>query len=235
MNNNVFSLKLKSILALMVIVALIPMSGCDSEYYRGIESSEEDSGEGYKTITVVTDYYSFSFEYSTFYERWRPENLHPEWTIPATVVSLVAPKASREVVVPSGSDDIKIVTSQYIPGNISVYVYDLTADNSIEPLSATESLNETLEDWSRHDDFKLIERSQVMVSGMEAEYAEWELEWFSLSAKKSDEPPLEYNWQVLFSYEGLRWRIDAISFGPELREQIETDFKHVVKTFKILD
>ncbi|MFC1953473.1 hypothetical protein ACFLWR_05020 [Chloroflexota bacterium] len=225
---------MKSILTPMIIVVMLFISGCDAKYYKGIKSFEEDSGEGYKTITVITDYYGFSLEYPTFYEKKRPRNIYPEWTIPNTLVSFRAPKANHEVMVVSG-DRFKTVTSEYIPAHIAVQLYDPTANSSIKARPASEILNDRLEGQARWENYKLIERSPIIVSGVEGEYVEWEVDWVTLFANKSNEPRLEYKWQVLFDHKGMRWEISALSSGSDLKDRIEADFHHVVKTFKILD
>ncbi|MFC2003978.1 hypothetical protein ACFLUK_00315 [Chloroflexota bacterium] len=234
MNSVVFRL----LLSVLVIVSLMTSPGCrrfKSINDEGIESFIEDAGEGYKTITVITEQYSFSFEYSTFYEKVGPEVIDPEFTIPDTFVSFRAPETQVKLIAPSGKDDIKTVTTSFIPAHIAVHIYDPTFNGQSPSYNSTDRMNKHLEGESGHDNFKLIDRKLITVAGIEADYAKWEVGWFNLFAEKSDEPPLEYRWNVYFDYKGLIWWIKALSSGPEYRDRIDADFEHILETFKILD
>ena len=222
-----------------LVLSLLPVfplsiSGCDSEA-EGIDSYLEDSKEGYKIITVVTDEYSFSFEYSTYYSE-RVKNIHPEYERACSIVELLVPKATVDLIVPAGDSGLKTVSASYRPAYIAVYVSDSTLNNKRAGVTATERLNGRLKsEEDKWDNFKLIEHSTIIVSGIEGDYAEWEVDWFNLFANKSDEPPLEYRRQVSFDFKGLIWKIEALSLGPELKDQIKADFEHILETFEIFD
>ncbi|MFC1920700.1 hypothetical protein ACFLYQ_03130 [Chloroflexota bacterium] len=211
------------------------ITSCTPEKYKGIESVIEDTGEGYKTITVIYEHYSYSFEYSTFYELRRPERRELDWTIPETYMDLRAPEAKVDLVVPAGSDKVKTRTATFIPASISVYIYDPTNDGKSATYNATHNLNYRLEKEAKFDNFNLIERSPINLSGIKGEYAEWEVGWFNLFPKNDGESPMEYRWEVIFDYKNQIWWIEGLSSGSAYRERIDADFKHVIETFKILE
>jgi len=226
-----------SLLIVLSILVLISAPGCTKPdtSSKGIEFYEEDTGEGYITMTVITDNYSFSFEYSTFYERREPRNTRPEYTLTHTYTFLTAPKAKVDLVLPSGSNKVRTRTVTFIPASIVIDIYDPTLDGRIESYNSTERMNKHLVGEADFDNFRLIERSLITVSGIEAEYAEWEVGWFNLFPKTSGEPPLEYRWSIYFDHKDMIWWIRGLSSGPEYKDRIKADLDHIVKTFKILD
>ncbi len=217
------------------MAALITGCGSDAKYYEGVESSVVDVNEEYKLITVTTEYYSYSFEYSTYYIQKKPKNIRPEWEIPDGVTSLLAPNAEVDLVIPSDSKSVRSVKTSYTPAYISIHTYDPTFNGSESPRTSSETLTWRLEGEAKWENYKLIERYPLEVSGIVGDFAHWEVDWFNLFAEQSDEPPLEYRWQVLFDYKNFIWVIEASSLGPDYRDRIEADFHHTIETFKILD
>ena len=227
---------LRPILTVLIIVPLI-LSGCIFEHarYKNIDSIIEDSGEGYKTVTVTTERFSFSFEYSNFYELTRPEKSDLNWEVPSVYTDLRVPEAKVDVVLPSGKDDVRTASATFTPASIGIGIFDSSRNGERASYNATHFMNFQLEREASWDNFKLLERSPVTISGIDGEYAAWEVDWVGLFPKTDGDPPLEYRWYAVFDYKGQIWRIDGISSGPEYRDRIDSDFHHVLETFKILD
>ena len=83
------------------------------------------------------------------------------------------------------------------------------------------------------DYFKLLERSTVLVSGIEAELVFIQSDWIGLFPP-SEQPKIEYEKAVFFDYDGLVWCIDA-NARMDINHRVMEDFKKLLESFKILD
>ena len=122
---------------------------------------------------------------------------------------------------PGGKPDT--VSLEYVPAYIGVAAYNPAASG----LSAAERIERVLYTEARWPDFKLLERSNVIVAGIQAELIAYQ-------TNQIVGPPVVYMADVYFDYGGFTWAFD-VKADLDLAETVRADFDHVLQTFKILE
>jgi hypothetical protein len=204
-----------------VLVVAVAATGCSC----GVTEIESD---GFRILTVTKEHYSFSFEYSTFYQRKGPNYITRNRTIPSIYIDLVAPRKTMPLLYPANKDELETVTVTYTPAVIDIHIYS----PRVSP-NAQGRLENDISDNSRWENFELLERYPVTVSGIEGELIAYVIDWF-LPFPESEGQELQYYRAVYFDFDGLIWTIEATS-EMEMVDQVKTDFDHILGTFQILE
>lgn len=219
----------------MLLVAIVALSGCDI-LHKGYTTQK--SPEGYISLTVDNELAHYFIEYPAYYDRAGPR-LDMDWLAPFTSVELLAPKKHRDIIIPDPpKNKVKTVSAEYVPASILVYIFDpskndyfsyshASGEYILHSYTSKTFAENVLSGEAKWEHFKLMERSPVMVSGIEGEMIVYETDWSLFGTK------LQYVRMVLFDYDGLIWRITGKA-EMELVDQMKADFDHVLETFKIL-
>lgn len=202
----------------------VAATGCSCGYTE-IES------DGFRILTVTRDHYSFSFEYSTFYRREGPNYIKDGRTIPSIYIDLAAPRKTMPLLYPANKDELETVTVTYTPAVIKISIY-APRDSPNVSQNAQERLENDISDNSKRENFELLERYPVTVSGVEGEIIAFVIDWFLPFGEEW--PDLQYHRRVYFDFDGLIWTITAMS-EMEMVNQVKADFEHILETFQILD
>jgi hypothetical protein len=203
----------------------VAATGCSCGYTE-IES------DGVRILTVTRDHYSFSVEYSTFYQRKGPNYITDGRAIPSISIDLAAPQKTMPLLYPVNEDELETVTVTYTPAVIGIHIY-APHDSPNFSQSAIERLENDISDSSKWENFELLERYPVTVSGVEGELIAYVIDWF-LPFAEGEGPKLQYHRAVYFDYNGLIWTIEATT-EMEMVDQVKADFEHIIETFEILE
>ena len=110
----------------------------------------------------------------------------------------------------------------------------ITFPSAIE-INAKASLESDLDNGMNLQEFQLLERSEIIVSGIQAEQIVFS--WLMTSEASSFEPQIYYIWsgrKVYFNYEGEIWILTLKSTANAI-VQANADFNHFLQTFRILE
>lgn len=206
-------------LVAIALLGILAMTGCNS------------SDSGFKSVTIENELCHYSLEYPAQYDKNIWDNL--EFKVPYTHLSLIAPEISEEIEVfdPSSGEIITVVGHQS-PAFIRVVVSD-SKEYWGESYSATDELEELLEDMAKWANFELLERAPLTVAGIEGEMVAYLVDKL-MPIPREDGQRLEYHRVVYFEYDGLIWEIEA-GCNQEIMDQVRDDFEHIIETFTILD
>jgi hypothetical protein len=96
-------------------------------------------------------------------------------------------------------------------------------------------LNYNLE-YQRPNEFKLMDRSSITVSGVPGEqisyiYYSW-TEYRDKEGKYMRVPNSTYN--AYFEYDGVLWRI-SVNYHQDMSDIVKSDFELIIRTFKLLN
>ena len=178
------------------------------------------SDDSYKTMNVKNKIASFSFEYRAYYREVEgPEVLGGD----SVYVNLIAPKKRMSFPNPEPGGKPDTVSLEYVPAYIGVAAYN----PEVSGLTAAERIERVLYTEARWPDFKLLERSNVIVAGIQAELIAYQ-------TNQIVGPPVVYMADVYFDYGGFTWAFD-VKADLDLAETVRADFDHVLQTFKILE
>lgn len=182
------------------------------------------SPNSYKTMTVKNRIANFSFEYRRFYNVAGPDVVSsPD----LTYVQLLAPKKKVPMIVPGEGGKLTTSSVDYVPASIEV------SASKTAPVSANDRVDQVLATQAKWPNYKFLERSPVVVSGIAGELVTYEVDWFGLFPRSQDDKPkLKHVVEAHFGTGGLNWTLVAES-EPETAQVTRTDFDHVVQTFKI--
>ena len=202
---------LNIILFVMCSISLLVLMGCS-----WINST------GYKTFEIDKKVYKFSFEYPSGY------NLDTYFSqdLIYSNISLSLPwKSYRHQNPEPGAKIGEMVNWQHTPGFFEILVWG----NSKSFTTAKEELdNDLIKRESAWESFNLLERSQILVSGVDCESA---LFTDSVLALNPDNP-IKYYKRVYFknmdSFYIIRFECES-----DLFEQVSQDFQHVLDTFHL--
>jgi hypothetical protein len=185
----------------------------------------------YNQITIKNELGAYSFEYSSKYSKEVADDL--EFDIPFTHLILDGPvkNETTEIIDPE-SGEIKTVTGRRGTSSIEVGISNYKVHYG-ESYDAAFRISKELEGAKKWDNFKLINRYSVLVSGIEGEIIEYLIDKL-MPIPVEDGNNLWYCLEVFFDYNGLVWSIKARG-NQEIREELKADFDHIVETFKILD
>jgi hypothetical protein len=187
-------------------------------------ASCEDSGTGYKTMTVKNRIANFSFEYRSFYKDVEGPYVLDSSAHRFTGVSVLASKKTAPVPNPEPGGD-GTVGMEYVPAFIEVRAADAA---KYPDLPAKVRIDGLLESESTWPNYKLMERTTVVVAGVEAELVAFQVDGFF------GPPPMLYKALVYFDLDGIYWDID-VEGELEMAEIMRADLDHVLQTFKILE
>ena len=195
-------------LSLMLLSAFLLLGAC---------SVSDDS---YKTMNVKTKIASFSFEYRAYYRDVEGPEVLDRGSV---YVNLIAPEKEMSFpnLEPGGKPDT--VSLKYVPAYIGVAAYN----PEVSGLTAAERIERVLYTEARWPDYRLLERSAVIVDGIQAELIAYQ-------TNQIIGPRVVYMAKVYFDYGGFTWAFDAKA-DHDLAETVRADFNHVLKTFKILE
>ncbi len=220
----------KYLMYLIIAVAigiLIGSGGCDT------------TNQTYRNFTVKNKMTSFSFEYPAHYRRNGPsywiDEIKPDRELsPSTSISFQSRSKPMPITVPDPSAGrLGTFSTEYAPIDIEVFVFDAkpyynTPQNGKGRLEYL--LSELARSWAN---FQLLDRSQVIVSGISAEFAYYSVDAYFPFPREGD-LKLEYVRAAYFDYGGYIWKIKAMAHGGEAIDQMKIDFDHLVETFKII-
>jgi hypothetical protein len=218
MNNRIIYHGLYTLIAISLL-SILAMTSCDS--------SQPD----FKSVTIENKLCHYSLEYSSDYNKEIWDNF--DFDVPYTQLILNAPEISEVIEVPDpSSGEIITVVGHTSPAAICVVVSD-SKKYWGELYSATDDLEELLEDESKWENYQLLERAPLTVSGIEGEMVAYLVDRL-MPIPRKDGQRLEYHCAVYFDYNGLIWEIEA-GCHQEIMDQVKADFEHIVETFIILD
>ena len=186
--------------------------------------SRSESPSEYKTLTVKNHIANFSLEYRAYYNDLDGPHIVDSTTDRFTAVDILAPKTYETMGNPEPGGG-GIVDMTYVPAHINIRASDVTK-NPERP--AAVRINDSISGWGKWPHFQLLERSNVTVSGVQAELIAYQVDGFFVG------PDLEYCTKLSFDYNGLQWDIESEA-GINMSAMIRADFDHVVETFKILE
>jgi hypothetical protein len=189
------------------------------------------STERIRTFEVDTDLCHYTFEYPDYY---RTEGPSTDLGIrgPYTFMYLWGHREPIEIIVPAGNEHVRTVKSSYCTSAITISVYaPHTIDGELwHAMDYAEGMAEGNHNW---DYFELLERSTILISGIEAELVFIQSDWIGLFPP-SEVTKVEYEKAVFFDYDGLVWRIDA-NARMDINHRVMEDFENLLESFKILD
>jgi len=180
--------------------------------------------DGYKTMMVKNDIASFSFEYRAYYSNIGGPYIEDSDAHRFTDVTILAPKETITTVNPSPEGKGEMVKMEYVPAFIKI----LAGDASKFPMPASERIEGHISSWSSWPNFKLLERSVVMVDGAPAELIAYQVDGFFAG------PALLYQVDVAFDRNDLQWNFH-VEADIDMAEVVRADLDHIIQTFKILD
>jgi hypothetical protein len=184
----------------------------------------------YKKITIKNDLSSYSLEYPSHYKKEVGEVL--DFDIPFTLLILNGPiiTETAEVFDP----DTGIIT---VVGNTGSSIISISISNYKiyfgESYSATEKIEAVLKGEAEWENFQLLERSPITVSGVEGELIVYLVDRL-MPIPVEDGENLEYVRAVYFDYNDLTWEIE-MQCNQDIQEEVTAYFNHVIETFEILE
>lgn len=202
-------------LLLILLISSVALSACGGG----------SSGDGYKTLKVENYIAHFSCEYPDYYNDMEGPNIVDKTAHKYTYVNVFAPKKYKQTYYQGPGSTGGEVVFEYIPATIGIKAADA---NTYPEWPASDRIEESINDWGKWPNFKLLERTAVMVSGIQAELIAYEVDGFIM------EPPILYKVEVSFDHNGLQWDISAKG-GIDTADMLRADFDHVIETFRILE
>jgi hypothetical protein len=216
MKNNVVSNRISVFVIILVTLISSIFSACD-------QNGSDPSDDHFRTMEVKNKVAHFSFEYRTYYHDidgpWVDDNEYRK----ITYVDILASKKTIPAPNPQPGEAGETVNMSYTPAVIGVNVGN-ALNVPFRPFQ--ERISSHLTSWSRWEHFKLLERKNVMISGIQGEMAAYEVDGLI-------GPKLLYQSDVAFDYNGQEWDIN-LKADVSLTDNVKEDLQHVIDTFKIL-
>ncbi|MFC1951806.1 hypothetical protein ACFLYI_02040, partial [Chloroflexota bacterium] len=103
--------------------------------------------------------------------------------------------------------------------------------------NAAVALDYELSRWEDEPDFKVLERSEVEISGVPAEQAIFTHKYLPRDigvGRDTEELEFIIQREIYFVYDGLIWNVGEES-NIDVAEAHKVHFEHMLETFKILD
>lgn len=178
----------------------------------------------YKTFTIDKKDYKCSFEYPRSYERDTYSN--GDYFNVSLSLPLKGYKHKNPAPFAAKGD---IVTMFHTPSVIDVSVWGRSTSpiNFTTPQDYLDDLLRRQESaWESH---KLLERSQLLVSGINCEYAFYT---DGVMAMNPDNPIKYYKW-IIFENNGSLYFINSVCESDAYEQAIQ-DFQHVLSTFTVI-
>jgi hypothetical protein len=187
------------------------------------------SDDDYRTMVVNNDVAGFSFEYRAYYHDRDGPYVVEQSDFQFTYIYVLARTKERPMANPEPGSEGDTVAMSYVPASINIRVSNQLLMQSKYSRTAVERIENSISSWSRWENFNLLERSKVVVAGIEAEFIAYEIDSIFSSW------PLEYHIEIAFDHEGICWDIEATCRDTDLREMLRQDIEHLVSTFVILE
>jgi hypothetical protein len=183
--------------------------------------------DGYRTFTAKNSFCNFSLDYPSAYSNKEGPTL--DLFDKYFTVSFNYPDKAYKMVNPDpSSNNAKTVTVYHTPALIHVFINN-------KGFTAKTLIEEYLNRQSGWANFNLLERSIISISDVSAEYAHFvSSSLLPMRPESGEEIPLKHLRLVYFDYNELVWRIE-LEYEGEMAEQAQSDFEHILNTFKILD
>jgi hypothetical protein len=205
----------------LLLLSILMLSGCGRN--------------GYRTFTTKNSFCQFSFEYPSAYSddnrNWLTRLISPPLNIKEKYFSITFayPRKGYRMVNPDPDNkQSNPVTVYHEPASIHIFVSE--SDN----YTAKTLVGKLLNAEARWANYNLLERSNIQVSGISAEYAHFvSSSLLPMRPGPGEDIPLKHYIWAYFDYNGLIWQIEVESEG-EMAEQARFDFEHVIQTFKII-
>lgn len=185
----------------------------------------------YKKITIENELCSFSLEYPAHYDKDFREVL--DFNIPFIYLLLDGPvvKETAEVFDPD-SGSIKTVVGERGSSSINVIISNYKVYHG-ESYTATDRIEAVLKGMVKWENFQLLERSPITVSGVEGELIVYLVDKL-MPVPVEDGKNLEYVRAAYFDYNDLTWEIVA-KCNQDIQEEVTGYFNHIIGTFEILE
>jgi hypothetical protein len=183
----------------------------------------------YQMFTARNTFCSFSVEYPSTFDHTDGPRLDVQEEYFS--VGFAFPEKEYQMVDPAlDGKNAGAVTVYHTPAYISIFI-----SKSDRGFTAKTLVEDYLDKESSWADYELLERSTMIISGINAEYAHFVDSSLlpMLPAPGKDIPLKHYIW-AYFDYNDLIWQIE-VEYDEEMAKQIESDFEHVIQTFKLLD
>jgi hypothetical protein len=220
---------LKKLLIITILINAFTVS-----VFSGCGSSD------YETYTVDEEIAHFSFEYSPYFSEI--ERTNGSEGMPIVQVSMPSKEVLSTNLNPPFYSESSAGTI-YIPATITILCYDASQRNA----TASGDMEYFLTTWtnSKHritksfdpsfdDSINIIERSTLVVDGINGEYAFFSQNHWLLSKTEDGSKAYYFTRSVFFDYGGMVWQITA-EYDSNLDKSVSADFDHMLKTFKMLD
>jgi len=173
-------------------------------------SCSRNETTGFKEFVVSEGLASFSFEYPAFcYVPYVDRSREPHYT-----------EVKTGGVIQPG-----------VGGDEHLFIRILQTGNSFE--NAEAMLEDNLARAEEHQDFQLLERSSVNISGIQGEQIIYS--YFGYHSTWESEAETGTAYKAYFDYEGLIWRVVMLADEYAAAERARADFEHVLETFQVLD
>jgi hypothetical protein len=212
---------IRLILPILLIIALILPLGCRMLLPE------------YRAITVKSQFCHYQVEYpQRRYVKHGPET-HEEYAIPTTDLTFSAPEVRKVAkVMDLKTGKISKQSGWWVPSYIGIAVFDPT-EYFGEPKTAKWYIEGTISNLSSWKNFKVLENTQAMVSGINVLYLSYFIDPL-MPIPKEDGENLSYRCEIYFEHNGFIWCIDG-GCDQDIMMQFQADFDHVVNSFKILE
>jgi len=115
--------------------------------------------------------------------------------------------------------------------NFAIWIYDIP-DNAPDANTLVQDLLQSRENLPSYHEYEFIEHSSVEVAGIQAELIVYSMKSLGVGEVLATYPSVYRD--IYFDYEEHRVDIHISSF-PELAEQVEKEFEHIINSFKFLD
>ena len=213
---------LKHLLIILILILFIPgifLLGCEKKF------------EGYKQITINNELGSYSLEYPSHYKKDFREVL--EFDIPYTNLLLDGPvvKETAEVFDPD-TGKVQTVVGERGSSSINIGISNYKVYHG-ESYTAADRIEAVLKGQAKWENFKLLERSPITVSGVEGELIVYLIDKL-MPIPVEDGKNLWYLRIAYFDYNDLTWEIE-MKCNKDIQEEVTAYFNHIIKTFEILD
>ncbi len=205
------------VIGFLLLALLIFLLGCD-------QSAKGDLVVSGHSVTMTSMVGSYRFEYSGDYDIVDP-GVSDNWLHTYSSLTLLAPKDYMPGIIPNPSKGtVETQQLKYSPSVIDIFVLDGAEDNSTAKTRLDSKLN-----WlAKSDDFVLLDRSPVVVSGIEGEQVTY------MDKKMLLSPVIDWVREVYFDYDGLVWIITT-SCDEDKQQDFRPDFASVLSSFTVLE
>ncbi len=170
---------------------------------------------GYKEVTLTRKGIQFSFEYPSSYidtnDTLREDSQHK--------YAVILKRPSNNP------------TIDEFDTNFAIWIYDIP-DNAPDANTLVQDLLQSRENLPSYHEYEFIEHSSVEVAGIQAELIVYSMKSLGVGEVLATYPSVYRD--IYFDYEEHRVDIHISSF-PELAEQVEKEFEHIINSFKFLD